>query len=187
MKNTLKLFQTEEFKTTIYLFLSGAVLGILAGIFSISPTNDLKLFSEALMENLNLTPASTSLEFFLAILRQNSQVILIVIGLGIIYKYLPPLLLAINSFFIGYILTLFLRIDAGSFIPGLISLIPHGIFEIPALILACTFATSLARLAVKNNFKGRIKAIWANRQIVGIIYLLLLIAAIMESTVSRLI
>jgi len=187
MKNTLALFKTQEFQTNIYLFTSGLILGCIVAIFSESPIHDLQFFKDALLQNLSLTPDSSVVEFFFAILRQNSQVILIVLALGTIYKYLPPLILAINTCLIGYIITLFIRTDSSIIIPSLVSLIPHGIFEIPALILACTLATSLARLANKNNFKGRAKALWANKQIVGIIYLLILVAAFMESTVSRLI
>lgn len=119
---------------------------------------------------------------------------LMALYMGILAGVMPIATLIVNGMLLGY---LFGNIAAQGYHVGPMivkGILPHGIFEIPALLLACAFGIRLGFSLVRglwgsmigrdqpwNRFKT---AIQGSVPAAALIVLLLLVAAIIESTVT---
>jgi stage II sporulation protein M len=123
------------------------------------------------------------------IFNQNACASLIILFLGIILGIVPRLSTAFNAFIVGIVLTTAFEKNLLSGLLFIAILIPHGIFEIPALIISAAFGIRFGwfwknnepRLSLKEKF---IVVLKQNLQLVPLIIFLLIIAAFMEVFVS---
>ncbi len=177
------------FRIIWYWFVISFVVGAVA--FFIKPdllTTILEMFEERFGEN----PA---LNFNLAreIFYQNIQAAAIALFGGIILGIAPIAIVVVNGFLLGFIIISLLTITDGnifnsaSFIIGGIA--PHGIFELPALMLAAAFGIKLGIEWIGESARGsrlRIlgKNIIANFKIFVFIAAVLFLAAVIEVFVS---
>lgn len=131
---------------------------------------------------------------FFAIWWNNVYSSLTALYMGILAGIMPLVTLAVNGMLMGY---LFHNVaEAGYHIGPMIvkGILPHGVFEIPALLLACAYGIRLGfsllrgiwgSLIGKNDPWAKFKrAIRGSVPAAIFIVLLLLVAALIESTVT---
>lgn len=125
----------------------------------------------------------------------NVKVALMMIFLGLLFGVVPFMTLLINGMFIG-VFSKFFVAEGGSLIGFIAGIIPHGILELPAIVLAGAYGLKLGGVtwrAIVNFISGR-KADPADKGLerglreLGIFILgivaMLFVAAIIESTIS---
>jgi stage II sporulation protein M len=175
------------------LFVAGAVAGW-AGTESLQELLAGQL--EGLREISQSLSASEQPQwnFFIFIFLNNSIKSVVIIFLGALFGILPALFLLINGAVIGYLIHI-------SAIQGLDlyelivkGLLPHGIIEIPAIIIACAFGIQFGGKVISDLFSSatrreQLSGSWPffMRQTLTAsvwVTLLLLIAAIIESTIT---
>jgi len=126
--------------------------------------------------------------FFLIFLR-NTSVVLISFVLSPLFCLVPVLALVVNGWFLGLVSIAVLQVES---IPYLLAgLLPHGIFEIPALIMAEAVCLSFGTVALLAFFKKEqrglvIPNLKQNLKYMVIVIGLLLIAAIIETYITPL-
>lgn len=135
------------------------------------------------------------LNFFLFIFFNNAVKSIMVILLGAIFGILPAFFLLMNGLALGFVVTA-AETDGGNVL-GLIvrGLLPHGVIEIPAILIAAGFGMQFGYLTLKSL--GEIGSRDASERTVdwrgflvsasrGAIWIvgMLLIAAVIESTLT---
>lgn len=176
------------------LFIVGMVAGWVSTErleqFLLSQLNGLGEISQALSQSDN-----PQLSFFVFIFLNNSIKGVMIIFLGAFFGILPAFFLLVNGMVIGYLL----HISAlqGENLADLIfkGLLPHGIIEIPAILIACAFGLRFGGLVLKSiarivsSRRASLGAEWerfmrSTATASFWIVILLLAAAIIESTLS---
>jgi stage II sporulation protein M len=134
------------------------------------------------------------LTFFLSILVNNLMSSLIAMYLGIVAAIAPIATLVLNGMVMGFLFGAYA--DHGQNVWLLIAkgILPHGIFELPAIFLACAFGIRLGVTVWKGMFGSLLgkKEPWLalSRTLAGtlpaliLITWMLLVAAVIESTVT---
>lgn len=139
-----------------------------------------------IVEKIQESDNALYISFFIFI--NNLKAALLMIILGLFFGVFPILALAINGMLIGFVLKL-IAINSGNLLMFFIfGILPHGIFEIPAIIIAAALGMklgfsifSLGRKNRKWSINGILKQ--ALITILGVT-LILFIAAIIEGTVT---
>ncbi|QUL54385.1 stage II sporulation protein M [Paenibacillus tritici] len=132
--------------------------------------------------------------FFVFIFLNNSIKSVVIIFLGALFGLLPAIFLLINGAVIGYLIHLSAIQGQDMFTLIVKGLLPHGIIEIPAIIIACAFGIAFgskvwsALLAAIKRSERR-AVVWPAfmRQTLTAsfwIVILLFVAAIIESTIT---
>jgi stage II sporulation protein M len=187
----------RQFWLGCLLFAAGAWLGAVNdGFHSMlgGQMNQVRDLARTLQESANPT-----LSFFLFIFFNNAVKALIVMASGVILGAVPVFFLVMNGMVLGYLWTIEAA-DAGTqatllhFMKGIL---PHGIIEIPVVILAAAYGMKLGGyfyrwigLSWTGGESGRLQAELKPfvRSLIpaglGIV-LLLMIAAVIESTLTR--
>lgn len=188
-------------RNMIWLSLLLFLIAILLGYTNDSLTNFINQQLQAVAELAELTEGAENqtLAFIIIIFINNAVKCIMVIFFGLFFGIYPLFFITINGLVIGYLLNL---AASGTFHLNLFDtvvkgLLPHGILEIPALILATAYGLRMGRLMWKTIYL----AIKGNNQLSGIgktykgtlkragvmsIYLTLVlaIASIIESTLT---
>lgn len=127
----------------------------------------------------------------------NLSIAFLMILSGFLFGIIPILILISNGIFIGVILNLMLTETGQSFGLVLMGILPHGILEIPAIIIAAGFGikvgvsvlNTIIGLLSRQDKKYNLIQMWRIiKQIPLILFglmLMLFIAAIIESTLTR--
>jgi len=123
------------------------------------------------------------------IFKQNFKAALVALSLGIILGIIPYFIVMVNSFVVGLFFTSIFKKSVLAALFFILALVPHGIIEIPALILAVAFGVRLGlfwrikeqKLSLKQKF---VLALKQNLQIIPLIFVMLIIAAFLEVYVS---
>ena len=175
------------------IFLIGGVLGwISTGALQeimIQQISGIKEISEQLQQGDNV-----QWNFFTFIFWNNATKAVLVIFAGALAGVIPIIFLAINGGVLGFLLHLSWQQDLSMYDVVVKGLLPHGIIEIPAIIIACAFGLKFGVLIIKSlgqiNKSSRARTIdlrsfirQAGTASVWIV-ILLFIAAIIESTVT---
>lgn len=134
------------------------------------------------------------LSFFIFIFLNNSIKAVLVMFAGLLFGFIPFVFLIINGMVIGFLLNL---MDSnGVNLSELIikGLLPHGIIEIPVILIACAYGLALGGLVFKSLTRGGFKGsgtktewsqMWRRTRTASLwIVVLLLIAAVIESTIT---
>ncbi|WP_379163775.1 stage II sporulation protein M [Paenibacillus sp. sgz5001063] len=177
----------------ILLFVAGGIIGWI-GTGSLQ-----KLLSEQLE---GLSKISGSLKesphpqwsFFQFIFLNNSIKGVLIIFLGALFGILPALFLLINGGVIGYLIHLSALQGLDLFDLIVKGLLPHGIIEIPAIIIACAFGLQFGWNVISDLFSssatreqrsGAWPAFMRQTLRASIwIVILLFVAAVIESTIT---
>lgn len=177
----------------LILFVAGGVIGWIG-------TGSLQRLLSGQLESLSKISGSLKesahpqWSFFQFIFLNNSIKSVLIIYLGALFGVLPALFLLINGAVIGYLIHLYVLQGLDVFDLIVKGLLPHGIIEIPAIIIACAFGLQFGMKVLKDLFSSAAKreqrvgewpafmrqtlraSIWT--------VILLLIAAIIESTIT---
>jgi stage II sporulation protein M len=153
---------------SLILFFSFSIIGMIFPHFFEDKIIDLIKSLIEKTENLNI------FELFVFITANNIQVAFIGIIFGVLFGIVPTLALIVNGYVLGFIINKSI-ISEGIFI--IWRLFPHGIFEIPAVLISTSIGIRLG--TDLKNFKKNLKS--SIRIFILIIVPLLVIAGIIES------
>lgn len=145
--------------------------------------------SQELMQSEN-----PELSFFIFIFLNNSFKSILMLFSGIFFGIIPLMFLAINGMVIGFLLNVVQ--SSGGDLSEMIfkGLLPHGIIEIPMILIAAAYGLSLGGLVLKSivpgesrgsGMKMRWREFWRKSGTASLwIVLLLFVAAVIESTIT---
>ncbi|MDQ0903448.1 stage II sporulation protein M [Paenibacillus sp. V4I7] len=157
-------------------------------------------FLEGQMQGLKSLSQSLSnkdnpqLWFFIFIFLNNAIKSVVIIFLGLLLGILPLFMLIANGMILGYVLSLQTHESTLSIV--LKGILPHGIIEIPVILIACAYGLKLGLLVWKSGAQLFVsdKDKTARAELVEILHLtkplivsiivLLLVAAVIESTLT---
>lgn len=157
VKVVLEVFKwarPEIFNLTLLFFLSIALSALIYSLFINDPDLVKRILEPLFADLLDDREKWTYFSVFVDILERNITATLTMAGLGIIHRVFPKLLLFANGLVIGLALGLSLSLPNGLQL-FILSTIFHGVFEIPALILAATIGVKLTSLSHEKTISGR--------------------------------
>ncbi|NOV00565.1 stage II sporulation protein M [Paenibacillus planticolens] len=149
----------------------------------------LKSISQSLSNKEN-----PQLWFFFIIFLNNAVKSVGIIFLGLFFGVLPLFMLVANGMILGYVLSLQTHESTLSIV--LKGILPHGIIEIPVILLACAYGLKLGMLVWKSAAQLLVPAekrtasselfrtLRLTKPLIPVIVVLLLLAAIIESTLT---
>lgn len=157
--------------------LSFAIYPNLAEIFT-------RYLEEVFKEILGAEEPVLDFSTTLLIFRQNVVAVVLSLFLGIAFGIVPLLALGVNFFILGFLFAVVVLGVEASFLFGgvaifLLSIIPHGILEIPALLLAGAFGLKLGFAFGKQK-----SAFLDNLKLFPLLALMLFGAALLEIFVT---
>ena len=164
----------------IFLFSIGLVLGL------VTPNGTTSIpFPEELIDIFVPFKASTVILIFI----NNTLALLLSFTLSPIFCIVPILALTVNGWLIAFVSAIVIKEESLGYV--LSGLLPHGIFELPALILAQAAALSFGTAAVLALFKKEkanllLPSLRRNLKYLLVAFTLLLPAAIIETYVTPL-
>jgi len=132
--------------------------------------------------------------FFLVIFLNNAIKSILIVFLGLGYGILPLFMLIANGMILGYVLSL--QNQGNTFSIILKGIVPHGIIEIPVILIACAYGLKLGMLVWKAGIQLFVpvqlrtarselsRVLRLTKPLAVVIVVLLLIAAIIESTIT---
>lgn len=178
--SALKRWKKELILSTT-LYVVGIVAGIIIFYLAFSSPNSFRDFVNNLYPDLqsqkgNLTYWNT----FGTIYQRNVTAAGITVLLGLLYRYLPLIIVFYNGLIVGLVAVGMLVLG----LPVLLllgSILPHGIFEIPAMLIAGALGIHLSYMAKGEGVKGRLRALTQSQNAILLILVLLFIAALIES------
>ena len=171
----------------VWIVVATAVFGIGLALGLATPASVLDLLAEdiaALEDMADLIAPLPQATIFLIILIKNASAIFISLALSPFFCLVPAMALLLNGWIIGWVsITVMQETSLEYIVTGLV---PHGIFEIPALIMgeaaAFSFGTAVvAALFSKEKRNLLIYNLVQNLKYLGIALGLLLVAAIIET------
>lgn len=178
------------FITTV-AFLAIAVMAYIAGrIFPDIPAYILDWFNES-VENSGIVREDGSFSV-VALFLNNLQAMTLSVLYGFIpFLFLPALSLGVNSVILG-VLVAYYSNNSFSLLVLLAGILPHGIFELPALFLSLGAGLCLCKninAYIRKNEKGVMKPLLLNilRTVCILVLPLLAAAAVMETYVTPLV
>lgn len=134
-----------------------------------------------------------TLLFIIFIFFNNALKSILVMYLGMLFGIVPIVFLAINGMMLGYLVTKASEQGGGELFTLIVKgLLPHGIIEIPAIIIACAYGLKFGRIMLQGM--GALvlqRSGWAKTfelftartfPAIVLIVVMLIIAAVIEST-----
>ncbi|UHA71743.1 stage II sporulation protein M [Paenibacillus sp. 481] len=172
------------------LFIGGFVIGHSSSglhTFLQQQLLEVKKMAEELKQAEN-----TELAFFVTIFYNNALKAIFIMFAGLLFGLIPIAFLVLNGMILGFLIHI-MSIQgfdvAESVIKGLL---PHGILEIPAIIIAAAYGMKLGAVLLRRLFNRsssrKIVSLteWLKRTGAGAVWItvILLVAAIIESTIT---
>lgn len=189
--NKLRRFYRDELDHFVFItggaFAILVVLGFLAGLFLDGVADKAVEGFAQMLENSQIIDDGRINVFRLFL--KNLQSVLYTIGMGFIpFIFLSAFSLVINSALLGLFAALYVH-NGTSLLVYLAGILPHGIFELPAIVLGIACGIYICRIItnyVRFNKKGTVGPAVLNvvRVLVLNIVPLLIVAAIVESYVT---
>lgn len=175
-----------------WILVASCLFGIGLGLGLATPASTSGLISEdliALEELVNYLATLPQFAVFVIILIKNSAALLLSFIFSPVLCLMPVIALVLNGGILGFIAALVAEQESVGFV--LAGLLPHGIFEIPALIIgqaaALRFGTmALLSLFQKNSRRLFLPNLKQNFRYLLIALALLLPAAIIETYITPL-
>ena len=160
--------------TISIIFVVFAILGFFNP--SYIPEYMLNIIKELVEKTANMNP----LQLFIFIFKNNLTSIFLGMVFGVVLGIYPLIITIFNGYFGGFVAQ---RAAASSGYPVLLKLLPHGIFELPAIIIAMAVGARFGMFIFNKNKKQEFSYCLENllRIFLFIILPLLLIAAIIET------
>ena len=170
----------------LFLFGVGLVLGLA------TPASNVGLLSEdikALAELAALLATLPQFAVFIIIFIKNTSALLLSFILSPIFWLVPVLALTVNGWLLAFVAAAVVQEKSLGFV--LAGLLPHGIFELPALILGQAAALSFGTVVMLALFKKErreqlLPNITQNLRYLSVAIALLLPAAIIETYITPL-
>ena len=170
--------------TSVCILAGGGLLGAVAKAHAPATS---QYFDQDIAEFVRLFRALPKLELAGAIFLNNTLKALFVMVGGIALGILPVIFIFANGAAVGFVL--YGSIESRGLLTALLAILPHGIFELPAVLLATSMGLLLGRSSIKKLFGGGETTIsgelaLALKFFVKIVVPLLFIAALVEAFVT---
>jgi stage II sporulation protein M len=164
------------------LFLSSMFIGYL------TPYHYQQEIAKRLLTYFSPLQSSTQFQVFIRIFLNNYISTLLTLLLGLFFGIGPVLFLIINGYTLGNLIA-FASSKVGFYKIGL-AIVPHGIFEVPAVLLAASYGLwwgvkNYRKIRYKDNFRDDFPL--PMKRYVNIVIPLLLIGAFVEAYITPLI
>jgi len=169
----------EIFFFNLLLFSFFIVLGF---VFACENKEYAELFFKALADKYSFAQNYDFWRMFLFIFKNNILIALTAYLSGVIFTLPSYLILFVNAFMIGFVIRV--AILKSSILLVFLSMIPHGIFEIPAILFALSSGTILGLAVFNFIFKKKrfkIDFFLTLEIFLFIVFPLFLIAALIET------
>ncbi len=142
------LIYLKESKNYIYF---SVLIFVISGVFGIVYSDKLVYLDTLLKEIVSKTTDLNTGELIFFIMQNNMQSALIAVAGGIFLGIMPIFNAVTNGVIIGYVISKTYEV-AGSAV--LLRLIPHGIFELPAIFISLGLGIKLGFSIFSNKDKG---------------------------------
>jgi stage II sporulation protein M len=171
----------KESRKFIYVITGIFFAFALIGFFVPVPDYLSKEIMKILMEILRKTDGMSTSEIIKFIFFNNVETSFIGMALGIFFGVFPLLFSAFNGYVLGFVA--FLSVDSNG-ISVLLNLLPHGIFELPAIFIALGLGLKSGMLLfqIKKLRTFKYSLFETIRVFIFVIIPLLIIAAIIEGS-----
>lgn len=173
----------KEIVIITLLFLSSFYLGYY--VANLYPNLAYKVFDE-LLSQFRFVKVLPLYLLFLFIFLNNSTKILLTMLLGVIFGIIPLLFIIINGFIIGVVLYVS-SMKIGTW-TSIMLIVPHGVIEIPALILGCSHGLWLGKMLIWKMRGKEVSVIncikYSIKQYIKVIIPMLIVAALVETYVT---
>ncbi|GMK41073.1 hypothetical protein PCCS19_41290 [Paenibacillus sp. CCS19] len=184
------------FGISAVLFLAGIVTGITAtGLsdFLEQQIKGIKELSDMINQSSNPTLMAIVVIFF-----NNAKIAGLIMYLGFLFGIYPAILMVLNGMVIGYLMHQYYIVQGTSSMLEVLfkGILPHGIIEIPVIILASAYGLRSGNIAFRwlgclvNSSRAKTMAKETKRYVImtvpvllGIV-VLLLVASLIESTIT---
>lgn len=162
-----------------FLFLLSSFVGVL------TPYHYQQEIAKTLLTYFSPLKSSTQLQVFIKIFLNNYISTLLTLLIGLFFGIGPIIFLFINGFFLGNLIA-FASTKVSIFKIGL-AIVPHGIFEVPAVIIASSYGLwwgvkNYRKLRYKDSFKDNFTL--PMKRYINVVVPLLLIGAFVETYVT---
>jgi len=173
-------------KTKIYWIISLFFLFSIVGFFVPAPKEIMTLILEYIQQILEQTKDMSVLELISFIFLNNLQASFLGLILGIFIGFFPILFAIFNGYVLGIVASLTVAQEGAL---SLINILPHGIFELPAVFIALGLGLNLGTFVFQKNklsfFKRNLSE--SAKVFLFVVLPLLIIAAIIEGSLIFLI
>ena len=176
----------KEIIIITFLFLSSLYFGYY--VASLYPTLAYIAFDE-ISSQFRFVKVLPSYLLFFFIFINNSIKILLAMLLGVMFGLIPLLFILVNAFIIGIVL--YVSSMKIGMLASIMLILPHGIIEIPALILGCSYGLWLGKMLILKIIGKDVSMIdcikYTITQYGKVIMPMLMIAALIETYITPLI
>jgi stage II sporulation protein M len=170
------------------LFVAGVVAGVLGAM--VRPEQHAQFLREAterLRPALDALRSGDSGRAISMILWNNLRIALLIMGTGalVVFLFMPVVSIGANGYLLGSLAT----ISQQGLDRLLLSIVPHGVFEVPALIIAGAWGLKMGVAWLLPTAAGRRAEVWRATVfeaawIVPLVTVLLVVAAVVEVLVT---
>jgi len=171
----------QSCKTQIYWIISLFFVFAIIGFLIPMPKEAMNLILEYIKQILAQTEGMSTSQLISFIFLNNLQASFIGLAFGIFFGVIPLFLIIMNGYILGFVS--FLTVDKGSVL-SLLSLFPHGIFELPAVFISLGMGLKLGTFLFQKNKRKFFEKNFSNslRVFIFVIIPLLAIAAVIEGS-----
>jgi len=168
-------------ESEIYFLIIFIVFALSFIIGYIFPVFFVDLIKKIIEELLRKTEGMNFWQLLFFVLKNNVTTAFIGMILGLILGIIPLLLVIFNGYVLGFVA---IKTASNSGLSSLLRLLPHGVFEIPALVISLGLGLKLARFIFAREKKKLLVYDLKNslRVFLFVIIPLLIIAAIIETS-----
>jgi stage II sporulation protein M len=165
------------FLIIVLLFIIMAVIGFLVPAPEIISTKIMEILEEILLK----TQGMNTLELIFFIITNNVQTSFLGMIFGFILGIFPLITIIVNGYLLGFVSSMAVGVESGF---SLLKLLPHGIFEIPAIVLSLGIGLKLGTFPFKKNPRKTLKKYLTNsiRVFFLVVLPLLVLAGIIEGS-----
>lgn len=168
----------KESKNFIWIILGLFLISILIGFFISPPTSISEKIMQYLSELLEKTSGMSSLELTKFIFLNNIQSSFFGMAFGVFLGIFPLIYTFVNGYVLGFVASMSVQTSG---ILSLWRIFPHGIFELPAVIISFALGLKIGLSLFKRNQNVFLEYIKKSLKVFLLIILpLLIIAAIIE-------
>lgn len=176
----------------VLIFAGGIVMGMSSNVFAAYLDQQLEGIGK-LAETIR-QKEHPQIWFFALIFFNNAIKSIVIIYLGAVFGVLPVLFLAVNGMILGYLFSKALAIQENLFQLIVQGILPHGIIEIPAIIIACAYGMKFGMLMSRGIFsliQPTARSAWGEEighflrmtvPLMIVLVMMLFVAAVIEST-----
>ncbi len=170
----------EEIRSVFKIFLFGILFGGLFALTSLKTPTAFFDFINPVFDDVTkqIGKEPELITTFLAIFKRNLTATSLMVFTGLIHRIIPRFFVLTNGFLIGVVVFALSLYGQASL---LWMIIPHGVFELPALFLAAAVGIALTTKADGKGISARYQALLKQRKVLLYIIGLLVIAGAIEA------